>query len=888
MLNIKGLYKTYKPKKGREVEALKDINLSLGSKGLIFLLGKSGSGKSTLMNIIGGLDVADQGKIFFGDKDLTELSTHEFDAYRNSTVGFIFQEFNLIETFSVYKNVSLSLELQGRTPDHKEIETLLESLDLKDEIDRMPYELSGGQKQRISIARALIKQPKIILADEPTGSLDSETGKQIFEVLKNLSKDKLVIVVSHDREYAEKYGDRIIELSDGKIIRDIDGGHLINHQVSFELTPSKMPIKNAIVLGFAAFIRKPVRMVFTVLLLTFAFMLFGVLDSTSNYNLNETVIKDLYKRDQTTVVIQRTTFDEFNGYDSFAAFGPTHLSALKRDYPDVYMKEVLPDRIELNTLFNPSYGYNYYTRFTSGIVEIDQEFLDETGFSLVGRLPLNFNEIVIPYHLYEAYEKWGYNDNGKIVINQPSDLLGKNIHPFYAYTIVGVLDTDFNQEKYQMILDETTPDEIERTLYRELNMISEGSLHTYMYVMPGYIQDRLDKMPTDRLNYSYLGVSIYDGVQGDQSDMDNYDAQLIDGRSVVKISSYPDRTMFIGGFSASELTGNQVIIPIRLFQSGYFGEIENNFRALVHTKLNDIVDDFAENHYGEKATELSSDYELSSWQEFSTYIKSYKSIPFFDTYDYYDFESQAEFEVAQPLFEEFGDYFTLSLQNDMSSMDYSGARIDVEVVGYYFGVDVLVSEDFFDEIIVASSKYPFKQVIIGLSGNQQDDLSFINALNSRDDRFEINNEISHMMLYMDDPFLFFQRILIWFALGLAFFSGLLFYNFMSVSIHNKKKEIGILRALGARRKDVFMVFFSEALIIALIVFALSIITSYTLVTIGNRVIVDKFGLGVDLLWMNGRQFITILMMNLGVAMLSSYIPIYKFAKEKPIDTIKTV
>lgn len=888
MLNIKGLYKTYKPKKGREVEALKDINLSLGSKGLIFLLGKSGSGKSTLMNIIGGLDVADQGEILFGDKDLTELSTHEFDAYRNSTVGFIFQEFNLIETFSVYKNVSLSLELQGKTPDRQEIKELLESLDLKDEIDRMPYELSGGQKQRISIARALIKQPKIILADEPTGSLDSDTGKQIFEVLKNLSKDKLVIVVSHDREYAEKYGDRIIELSDGKIIRDTDENHLINHQVTFELTPSKMPIKNAFLLGFAAFIRKPVRMVFTLLLLTFAFLLFGVLDSTANYNLNETVIKDLYKRDQTTVVIQRTTFDELDSYDRFAAFGPTHLSALKRDYPDIYMKEVLPDRIELDTLFNPTYGYDYFTQFISGIAEIDQQFLDETGFSLVGRLPSDYYEIVIPYHLYEAYEEWGYNDNGKVVINQPSDLIGKQIHHFQAYTIVGVLDTDFNQEKYRLILDETTPDEIERTLYRELNMISDGSLHTYMYVMPGYIQDQLNQIPPDKLNYSHLSVNIYDGVQGDQWDMNNSDAQIINGRSVVKISSYPDRTTFIDGFSASELTGNQVIIPIRLFQSAYFGEIENNFEALVEAKVIDIIDDFAETHYDEKATELSGNYELSSWQEFSSYIKLYRSIPFFDAYRYGDFESQAEFEVAQPLFDEFGDYFSLSLQNDMSSMDYSGACIDVEVVGFYFGVDVLVSEDFFDEIIVASSKYPFKQVIIGLSGNQQDDLSFLNALNQREDRFEVNNEISHMMLYMDDPFMFFQRILIWFALGLAFFSGLLFYNFMSVSIHHKKKEIGILRALGARRKDVFMVFFSEALIIALIVFALSFITSYTLVTIGNNVIVDKFGLGVDLLWMKERQFFTILLMNLGVALLSSYLPIYKFAKEKPIDTIKTV
>ncbi|MDY0294692.1 MAG: ABC transporter ATP-binding protein/permease [Acholeplasmataceae bacterium] len=888
MLNISKVYKTYKPKKGREVEALKDINLSIGEKGLVFLLGKSGSGKSTLMNIIGGLDVADQGQIFFGDKDLTKLSEKEYDAYRNSTVGFIFQEFNLIETFSVYKNVSLSLELQGKTANREEIKQLLESLDLKDEIDRMPYELSGGQKQRVSIARALVKEPKIILADEPTGSLDSDTGKQIFEVLKKLSLDKLVIVVSHDRDYAEKYGDRIIELSDGKIIRDTDENHITDNHASFELTPSKMPMKDAFMLGFAAFIRKPVRMVFTLLLLTFAFLLFGVLDSTANYNLNETVIKDLYQRDQSTVVIQRTTYDELNGYDSFAAFGSTHFSALKRDYSDFYMKEVLPDRIELETLFNPTYGYDYFTRFTSGIVEIDQTFLDQTGFSLVGRLPLNINEIVIPYHLYESYEEWGYNDNGKVVIHQPSDLLGKHIHSFYSYTIVGVLDTDFNQEKYRLILDESSPDEIERTLYRELTMISDGSLHTYMYVVPGFIQDQLEQLPPDELTYSYLGVSIYDGIQGDPWDMNDSDAQIIDGNTVMKINSFPEETTFIDGFNASELSGNQVIIPIRLFRSAYFGEIENNFEALVEAKVIEVIDDFAETHYDEKADELANNYELYSWQAFSDYIQLYKSIPFFSTYMYGDFESQAEFEVAQPLFDEFGDYFTLSLQNDMHGMDYSGARIDVEVVGYYFGTYVLVSEDFFDDIKVTTSKYPFKQVIVGLSGNQQEDLSFLNALNQREERFEVNNEISHMMLYMNDPIIFFQGILLWIALGLAFFSGLLFYNFMSVSIHHKKKEVGILRALGARRRDVFMIFLSEALIIASIVFLLSFGLTYLLVTIGNHVIVNYFGLGVDLLWVKARQLFTILSMNVGVALMASYIPIYKFAKEKPIDTIKVV
>lgn len=888
MLNISKVFKTYKPRKGREVEALKDINLSFDEKGLVFLLGKSGSGKSTLMNIIGGLDASDQGEIFFGDKNLSKLSEKEYDAYRNSTVGFIFQEFNLIESFSVYKNVSLSLELQGKTANREVIRQLLESLDLKDEIDRMPYELSGGQKQRVSIARALIKQPKIILADEPTGSLDSDTGKQIFEVLKKLSQEKLVIVVSHDREYAEKYGDRIIELSDGKIIRDTSGNDAREKNTSFELAPSKMPVKDAFMLGFTAFVRKPVRMVITLLLLTFAFLLFGVLDSTANYNLNETVIKDLYDRDQTTVVLNRTKYDELNEYDSFASFSPIHLASLKENYPDRYFKPVLPDRIEMNTLFNPTYGNDYFTRFTAGIVEIDQTFLNETGFTLIGRLPSDLTEVVIPYHLYESYEEWGYDDNGKVVIDEPSDLLGKRLNHFESTTIVGVMDTDFNDEKYSLILDETTPDEIERTLYRELNMISDGSIHTYMYAMSGYFQNYFDQMPENTIRFDYLSIDIYDGIQGDDWDMNESDAEVIDARKIQSIDVFPDRTTFINGFNASELSGNQVIIPIWYFQSQYFSEVENNFEALVEARVIDIVDAFAEAHYDEKAAELQNGYFISSWQEFSDYIILNKYIPYFDNYEYFEFEYEAEFNIALPLFDEFGDYFVLRVQNNTSEMDYSSARIDVDVVGYYFGESVLVSEDFFDDIIEQSSKYPYKQLIVGLSGNQNDDLAFLNELSDQAERFEVGNEISHMMLYMNDPIIFFQEILLWIAIGLAFFSGLLFYNFMSVSIHHKKKEVGILRALGARRKDVFMIFLSEALIIASVVFLLSFGLTYLLVTIGNSTIVNYFGLGVDLLWVKARQLFTILSMNVGVALIASFIPIYKFAKEKPIDTIKVV
>ena len=221
MLSVKNLRKVYRSKKAEEVVALDNVSIDFPETGFVFLLGKSGSGKSTLLNAIGGLDKFDGGEIIIKGKSSADFTQSDFDSYRNTFIGFIFQEYNILENFSVAKNLALALELQGKKADHEEVMKLLTQVEMEKYAKRKPNELSGGQKQRVAIARALIKNPEIIMADEPTGALDSNTGKQVMDTLKELSKTKLVIVVSHDREFAEIYGDRIIELKDGRILHDI-------------------------------------------------------------------------------------------------------------------------------------------------------------------------------------------------------------------------------------------------------------------------------------------------------------------------------------------------------------------------------------------------------------------------------------------------------------------------------------------------------------------------------------------------------------------------------------------------------------------------------------------------------------------------------------------
>lgn len=221
MLEIRNLTKIYRSKTGESVKALDNVSITFPETGMVFILGKSGSGKSTLLNVMGGLDAYDGGEFIIKGKSSKDFAGSDFDAYRNTFIGFIFQEYNVLDDFTVGANIGLALELQGKKATDEKINEILAKVDLLNYAKRKPNELSGGQKQRVAIARALVKDPQIIMADEPTGALDSNTGKQIFDTLKELSREKLVLIVSHDRDFAERYADRIVELADGKILSDV-------------------------------------------------------------------------------------------------------------------------------------------------------------------------------------------------------------------------------------------------------------------------------------------------------------------------------------------------------------------------------------------------------------------------------------------------------------------------------------------------------------------------------------------------------------------------------------------------------------------------------------------------------------------------------------------
>lgn len=252
MLEIKNLTKKYEIGSFKQT-ALNNLSLTFKDNEFVAILGPSGSGKTTLLNMVGGLDRYDSGDILIDGKSTKDFSNHAWDAYRNHAVGFVFQNYNLITHTSVLFNVEVGMTLSGVSASERRKRALevLEKVGLKDHVHKKPNQLSGGQMQRVAIARALVNDPKIILADEPTGAIDSETSAQIMNLIKEISKDKLVILVTHDEEVAKTYASRIVSLRDGEILDDsrpVDPGEEGGKKLSFKKTA--MAFNQALRLSF--------------------------------------------------------------------------------------------------------------------------------------------------------------------------------------------------------------------------------------------------------------------------------------------------------------------------------------------------------------------------------------------------------------------------------------------------------------------------------------------------------------------------------------------------------------------------------------------------------------------------------------------------------------
>lgn len=251
MLELKNIKKTYKIGE-IETKALDDISVAFRAQEFVAILGTSGSGKTTCLNMIGGLDRYDSGDLIIKGKKTKDFKEKDWDAYRNNSIGFIFQSYNLIMHLSIVANVELGMTLSGVSIEEKRKRALevLEQVGLKDHLHKKPNQLSGGQMQRVAIARALANNPEILLCDEPTGALDTATSIQIMDLIKEVAKDRLVVIVTHNPEIAEQYADRIIKFADGKIVSDTNP-HIEKPKADeFSLKKTSMSFLSALRISF--------------------------------------------------------------------------------------------------------------------------------------------------------------------------------------------------------------------------------------------------------------------------------------------------------------------------------------------------------------------------------------------------------------------------------------------------------------------------------------------------------------------------------------------------------------------------------------------------------------------------------------------------------------
>lgn len=252
MLEIKNISKSYVTGTFTQ-KALDNFSLKFRREEFVSILGQSGSGKTTLLNIIGGLDKYDEGDLIINDKSTKSFKEKDWDAYRNNCIGFIFQNYNLITHISILENIEMGMTLSGVGSKEKREKALeaLKKVGLEEHAHKKPNQLSGGQMQRVAIARALATDPDIILADEPTGALDSKTSQQIMKLIKEISKDKLVIMVTHNRQLAEEYSTRIVELKDGELISDSNPIKKVEKETeTFSIRKTAMSFLTALKLSF--------------------------------------------------------------------------------------------------------------------------------------------------------------------------------------------------------------------------------------------------------------------------------------------------------------------------------------------------------------------------------------------------------------------------------------------------------------------------------------------------------------------------------------------------------------------------------------------------------------------------------------------------------------
>ena len=1029
MLEIKHVTKIYKTKGGVSTKALDDVSISFSETGLVFLLGKSGSGKSTLLNVSGGLDEPTSGEIIVKGKSSKEFSGSDFDSYRNTFVGFVFQEYNVLDEFNVEDNIALALELQGKPKDRIKINALLEEVDLQNFAKRKPNTLSGGQKQRIAIARALIKDPQIIMADEPTGALDSATGRQVFDTLKKLSETRLVIVVSHDREFAEQYGDRIVELKDGKIISDVSkrsipptsmGGNLsasgkdtlcikrgaelneVNFKAirafisaaegdviisrggkevaafrkanrmgedgsaeSFSDTAesdvdlkqyapadrrfirSRLPAVKAIKIGASGLKLKPVRLAFTIFLSVVAFTMFGLFSTLMTYNGDAVAASTFVTSGGDYLNVDKNYHYRYvypNGevYDNeysynYTKFTPAEVESFKSEFGSGVFGTIGRARITVtNAYLQDKVSQTYYVNTLSKFTQTENG--THTIPLTVGEYPKADDEICISSYLVSVFEKSDFylvnsegnniDANGNVSeeevafsVKGAQSLVGKYLAMSQGgkcFKVTGVFDSGAIDPKFDTIRN---------------GDMNEHNMSGYMLIreFESYLEEGLCQLAivNDKFYENY--GSLFDG--GSYEYIEEFD--YIYGESIYITSVNEDFQMYCNAVKV--YNSENAYFNVRFFE-GAKNTLADDEVALPVDMLDSIVrcrwDEL--NPCPEEEDYIDPDTGKIDYDSFYNAYNDWidRSSTFFDDnyyncfnilYGYkYDYDEEGNSTQRPPTKEEIDEASVLL--NERIKELTTGGFIPVKIssdskkgknfkfVGWFstagsYNVNygIYVSQTFYDSLdtkdeyfVKQETNYvapddaiydgiyiPYDHTesmfyrILGIIG--------YNHLDEETDVFYSLNATLYESVEMANMYVeMLSQIFLWVGIVFAVFASLLMFNFISMSISNKRKEIGILRAVGARGMDVFKIFFAESGIIMGICLALSVVGSFVLCLFLNNLLRAEAGLMVTIFVFGIISVLMMLALAAVVALISTFLPVFFAARKKPVESIRAL
>jgi ABC-type lipoprotein export system ATPase subunit/ABC-type antimicrobial peptide transport system permease subunit len=991
MLSIRNISKVYKPKKGLPVQALKNVSIDFPEKGLVFVLGKSGSGKSTLLNTLGGLDSFDEGEIIIKGKSSKNFSGADFDSYRNTYLGFIFQEYNVLNDFNLEKNIKLALELQGKKGTEEEVAKLLADVDLTGLEKRKVNELSGGQKQRIAIARALIKNPEIILADEPTGALDSATGIQVFDTLKKLANDKLVIVVSHDRDFAERYGDRVIIMKDGVIAEDTTktyiepkklsanvaqiGGNILHvktnklsaadidsivsvikksegekiitlgekenkevHNVlrfdseskreafgetpkqdikpytknDFHLIKSKLRDGDAMKMGVSSLKHKVVRLVFTIVLTVVSLTMFGFFLTVAAYDKNKTLFDSISQSGDFGVAVTKTYEYDWQNNRGSGSYIPGGQDETKQYFNAediakiqnligtnnklipaynvgrVQFSDYFGDRDKLNTYAFSGYG-NYSLAVSVGDISNPKWLYEPTA-------PLTDNDIVITDFYYDLYRIAGYKpESGAAVkIEKPADIIGRKISGYlysgsssnnYNYTIRGIIDTNFNFDRYRQFYEITESSVSMDTSKMISSYLQQMELQTYLRKMAGaFIMtqgaiDAQNSIIAQDINfYGYTNPT-------DENNNETFNPADISATNDNEIIWRTGESM--ATFDTHDIILKCNVSPQPITENGDL-RIKFYIKGMEYPTAY-TVDTAGRNQF---KADITAQMQAELDAETARIIKVIKTEWVYSPNNSYYRQTALWNNDGSIQFSVVG--YSLDLDNWFNADNYYSDGMG----GYDYydkndnNKDTYLNYSVFENVADIRLSLGAGSLIFNLPTNKNDALKIMNGITAMTytadkyiTTYAVSTQFSPILDNFGEALTAVAAVFKWFALAFAIFAALMMMSYIGTSIAFKKREIGILRALGARKSDVYRIFLYESAVVLLIEYVLTVIGLFVAVFFVNRAVQNALGQTLTLLNFGILQMLIILGVGVVVSVMSSILPTARIAGKKPIDAI---